>query len=120
MSETSAKPAKPLTPAAPAAAIRTGYHVAYIVNVNGKEILSRGEVFGFRRVGHNKAEITLMHAKTGAIFSNVLPASSPVLLTGLSFDPESGDAVAALMGEHLKSVIKAQVSDFFTLMPIED
>lgn len=106
-------------PVAPAAAIRPGYQVAYTIDVNGKEILSRGEVFGFRRVGHNRVEITLLHAKTRALFINVIKGSTPVLLTSITFRPED-DALTAALSEKLTELLKAQASDFYTVVPIED
>src|SRR5437868_1134131 len=107
-------------PVAPAAAIRPGYHVGYVIKVGGKEILSRGEVFNIRRTGHDKIEITLLHAKTGAMFTNELKAASPVALTDLPLNPETGGGLAKMLAEHLTTVLKDQVSDFYTLMPIED
>jgi hypothetical protein len=105
--------------AAPAASIRPGYAVAYSVVIDGKEILSRGEVFGFRRVGHNRAEITLLHAKTGSLFVNVLKGSTPVALTSVTFDPK-GDALTALLAKQLEAQLKEQMSDFYSVFPIED
>lgn len=102
-----------------AACIRPGYQVAYPVMVDGKEILSRGEVFGFRRVAHDKAEVTLLHAKTGSLFTNVIAATQPVQLTSMMFDPDA-DALARLMASQLKAAMKGQASDFYTLMPVED
>lgn len=102
-----------------AAAIRGGYKVAYEIDVNGKAILSRGEVFGIRRVAHNKIEITLMHVKTGALFTNVIKANSPVQLLDVTLDPTAGP-LAAFLAEQLINKLKEQVSDFYTVMPIED
>jgi hypothetical protein len=106
-------------PAVIAAAIRPGYKIGFVVHVDGKEILSRGEVFGFRRVGHDKAEITLMHFKTGSLFTNVLPANAPVVLLSIQLD-EQGDAFTKLVEEQVMGKLKEQASEFFSLMQIED
>ena len=104
---------------APVAAVRPGDKVAYEVQANGKTVLSRGEVFSFRRVGKNRAEITMVHAKTGAMFTNVLKGNSPVMFTELTFDPE-GDALTALLVQHLQGILKERMSDFYSIMPVED
>lgn len=106
--------------ATPAAAIRPGYKVGYVIQVDGKEILSRGEVFGIKRTAHDKIEITLMHAKTGALFTNELKAGSPVVLLGIDLDPKSTDSLVQLLVETLMAKLKEQVSEFYTLMPVED
>lgn len=109
-------------PAVPAAAIRPGIKVGYIVQVDGKEILSRGEVFGFRRVGHDQAEITLLHAKTGSLFTNVVAAATPVVLTGVTLDPKApeADTLTMLLVNTLTETMKQQASDFYSVLPIED
>ena len=106
--------------AAPAAAIQVGYHVGYEIDVNGKAILSRGEVFGIRRTGHDEIEITLMHSKTGALFVNKLKAGSGVLQTDLTFNPEDGGPLAKKLAAHLAEELKENISNFYALMPIED
>lgn len=107
-------------PVVPAAAIRPGYKVAYSIDVNGKEILSRGEVFSIRRVGHNRAEITLLHAKTGAFFTNVLKGGSPVMLFADALVMEPSDPLSVALMEHVQELLKQQASDFYTIFPIED
>jgi hypothetical protein len=106
--------------AAPAAAIRPGYQVGYVIHVDGKEIVSRGEVFSVRRTGHDMIEITLLHAKTGSLFTNELKATSPVLLTDITLNPKTGGGLVKKLMEDLMALLKEQCSDFYTIMPIED
>lgn len=107
-------------PVIPAAAVRPGYKVGYSVTVDGKDVLSRGEVFSMRRVAHNRAEITLLHAKTGSLFTNVLKGNSPVLLFSDALVPEPTDPLSVALMEHAMELLKQQASDFYTIMPIAD
>jgi hypothetical protein len=115
-----AQPQNNTTVAAPAAAIRVGYKVGYEIDADGKKILSRGEVFSVRRTGTEEIEITLLHAKTGALFVNKLAANAPVALLDITFNPETGGPLAKEMAKHLAGVLKENVSEFFAIMPIED
>jgi hypothetical protein len=103
----------------PFAAIRAGYNVAFPVSVGGKEIISRGEVFSIRRIGRNRAEIVIMHAKTGALFTNVVKASNPVHVHSELFTSEPTDALSVALMEHVKGLLKTQMDEFYDL-PIED
>jgi hypothetical protein len=114
------KPAAVAAVIVPAAAMRAGYKVAYPVDVNGKEIISRGEVFSFRRVGHNRAEITLLHAKTGSFFTNVIKGGDPVQVHSDALVAEPTDALSVALMEHVKELLKSQASDFYSIFPIED
>lgn len=107
------------SPVVVAAAIRPGYRVAYSVMIGDKEILSRGTVFDFRRVGHNRAEITLMHDKTGSLFTNVVKGNSPVQLSALTFDP-TADPLAEFLVQQLQAKLTEQASDFYSILPIQD
>jgi hypothetical protein len=90
------------------------------VIVNGKEILSRGEVFSFRRVGKNRAEITLLHAKTGALFTNVVKGNDPVEIHSEALVQEPTDALSVAVMAHVAELLKQQASEFYTIMPVED
>lgn len=107
----------------PAAAIQPGYTVAYIVDVDGKEILSRGEVFAIRRTGANLAEITLLHAKTGALFTNELEGDAAVLVHSDAFavlaDSQSTDPMVDLMRDALCTRMIEQAKAFYA-RPIAD
>lgn len=103
----------------PFAAVRAGYNIAFPVIVGGKEIISRGEVFALRRIGRNRAEITLMHAKTGAMFTNVVKASNPVQVISEAFVAEPKDALSTALMAHVQSLLKSQMDEFYD-MPIED
>jgi hypothetical protein len=111
---------KPAATIVPVAAIRAGYKVAFAVGVNGKEILSRGEVFSFRRVGKNRAEIVLLHAKTGSLFTNILKGDSPVEVHAEALVADPTDALSVALMVHVQELLKGQASDFYTIMPIED
>lgn len=102
----------------PFAAVQPGYKVAYPVMVDGKEIISRGEVFQVRRVGHNRAEITLLHAKTGSLFTNEVKADRPVIVYSQAFgglmDPTATDALVLAMRDQFMKIVKSHVEGFYT------
>lgn len=95
------------------AVLKPGMSVAYPVMVNGKEILTRGEVFGVRRVGHNRAEITLLHTKTNALFTNVFKGNDPVFLFSPAFAPLAifGKATTDIFMLALRDQVQKILSD---------
>ena len=107
-------------PLVPFAAVRAGYKVAFPVMVNGKEIISRGEIFQMRRVGKNRAEITLMHAKTGALFVNIVKGDDPVQIHSEALVQEPTDALTIALMAHVTELLKQQISEFYAIMPVED
>jgi hypothetical protein len=69
----------------PFAAVRPGFKIGYSVLVDGQNVLSRGEVFSFRRIGPNRLEITLLHEKTGAFFTDEFRGNDSVIVYSEAF-----------------------------------
>jgi hypothetical protein len=103
----------------PFSAVRAGYKISFSVSVEGKDVVSRGEVFSVRRVSNNKMEITLLHAKTGALFTNVVKGNAVVMIHSEVFTFEPTDALGTFLMAQLTEKIKQDAMDFYTL-PIED
>lgn len=106
--------------AVPAASVRAGYKIELPVVVDGKEILSRGEVFAWRRVGNNRMEITLLHDKTGSLFVNVVKASSQVGVKLPTEILEPTDALMTVLREHILETVKQNVIAFYENTPITE
>jgi hypothetical protein len=103
----------------PFAAVRPGYKISFQVAVDGKQVVSRGEVFSVRRVSNNKLEITLLHAKTGSLFTNKVKGSDPVMIHSEVFSVEPTDGLGTFLMAQLTEKIKQDAMDFYDL-PIED
>lgn len=86
----------------PAAAISAGMYVAYIIHVNGLEIVTEGEVLSTRRTGAARMEVTIMHGKHSALFTNELRSDAYVVLETPFMSADYIEHVAAGLPDFLR------------------